>query len=167
VRAALFAVAALMTGCSGPAPIGSIAPLATGLSATPTSSDAVPASPSTSPVVGVRATAGVATALTVRGAIYLGFEACVGLTPDASSAYLPPVGEDDFVLVLPSGWKVVAAHPAQPIFGDHFELLDADGNVVAHDADTLEVTGRLRATEASHCGFGWPLTVREAKRVGA
>jgi hypothetical protein len=115
--------------------------------------------------VSVRAPSGVATNATVSGTIYLGFEACVGLTPDGSSPYLPPTGQDDFVLLLPKGWEVVAAHPVHPRFGDHFELLDRDGKLVAHDADVLEVTGEIRAVEATYCGFGWPITLREAHRV--
>lgn len=102
----------------------------------------------------------------MRGSIWLGFEGCVGLTTAADSAYLPPVRQDDFVLFFPKRWKVVAEHPKNPRFGDHFEVLDRDGKVVARDGDVLEVSGVIRAIEATYCGFGWPITVREARRVG-
>ena len=60
--------------------------------------------------MGIPAPAGVATAGTISGVIYLGFEACVGLTPGPESQYLPPAGpERDFVLLFPRGWKVVSA----------------------------------------------------------
>jgi hypothetical protein len=163
--AALLSVAALVAACSGPAPTDTVPPSAVPASGTPVPTAQPSAPPSPSPVVSVRATSGVATAATVRGTIYLGFEACVGLTPDASSAYLPPAGQDDFVLILPKGWKVVAAHPVHPRFGDHFKVLDRKGRVVARDADVLEVTGEIRANEATYCGFGWPITVRQAHRV--
>ena len=163
--AALLSVAALLAACSGPAPIDSVPPSAIPPSEAPVPTGQSSAPPSPSPVVGVRATSGVTTAATVRGTIYLGFEACVGLTPDASSAYLPPAGGDDFVLFFPKGWRVVAAHPVHPRFGDHFKVLDRRGKVVARDGDVLEATGEIRASEATYCGFGWPMTVREADRV--
>ena len=101
----------------------------------------------------------------VRGSIYLGFEACVGLTPDATSPYRPPVGEDDFVVVFPKGWRVVPEHATDPRFGDHFQVFDTTGHVVAVDGDVLEIKGVVRASAASHCGFGWPISVRQAKVV--
>ena len=90
----------------------------------------------------------------------------MGLSPTSASPYLPPVGQDDFVLFFPKGWKVVAAHPRNPRFGDHFEVLDPDGRVVARDGNVLELAGQIRAIEATYCGFGWPVTVRQATRLG-
>lgn len=109
---------------------------------------------------------GVVTPATIIGEIWLGFEACVGLTPNADSPVLPPIGQDDFVLVFPRGWKVVPDHPSNPLFGDHFRLVDRDGRIVAEDGDVLEARGQIRAIEATHCGFGWPMSAREAERVG-
>jgi hypothetical protein len=108
----------------------------------------------------------VATDAVIRGAIYLGFEACVGLTPGPDSPYLPPMGQDDFVLVFPKGWKVVPAHATNPLFGDHFQVLDATGKVVAGDGDMVDIDGVISKIEASYCGFGWPISVREAKLAG-
>ena len=158
MRAVFAAAAVLVVACSGPAPAGTGVPPASP-EPSPVSLPTVPASPT--PMPAVRAPTGVATAATVRGEIYLGFEACVGLTPDASSPYLPPLGQDDFVLSFPKGWKVVPAHPSSPLFGDEFELRDPSGTVVARDGDSIQVTGVIRAVEATYCGFGWPVTVRE------
>ncbi len=161
---ALLSAVILVGACSGPPPSGTAA-YPTDAPATPSSVPTVLASPT--PIPPVRAPAGVATAATVRGAIYLGFEACVGLTPNASSAYLPPFGQDDFVLFFPKGWKVVAAHPSSPLFGDQFTILDHDGTVVARDGDTIEVAGEIRAIEATYCGFGWPVTVGEVRSLAS
>ena len=121
---------------------------------------------SPTPTAGVRAPTGVPTDGTIVGTIWLGFEGCVGLTPGPDSPWLPPLGQDDFVLFLPRGWAVAAQHPRNPRFGDHFELLDGAGRVVATDGDVLEVAGEIRAIEATYCGFGWPVTVGEARRAG-
>jgi hypothetical protein len=100
------------------------------------------------------------------GEIYLGFEACVALTPNASSPYIPPAGSDgDFALLFPAGWQVLPEHPKRPRYGDHFRIFAPDGSLVARDGDVLEVTGEINAFEGSRCGFGWPLRVREAHRV--
>ena len=128
------------------------------------------AGPSSEPVrtpsVGIPAPAGVATVGTISGVIYLGFEACVGLTPGPESQYVPPAGpERDFVLLLPKGWKVVPAHPRNPRYGDHFRILDPSGKVLAEDGDVLEVTGEIKAISATFCGFGWPIKVRSATRL--
>ena len=114
---------------------------------------------------GVRAPKDVVTQATVRGVIWLGFEGCVGLTPDGASPYLPPPGQDDFVLFFPRGWRVEPEHPKNPRFGDHFQLLAPSGQVVAHDGDVLEVAGEIRALEATYCGFGWPIDVGAATHV--
>jgi hypothetical protein len=160
--ASLVAVASF-AACANQAPSAlPSAPSAT----TPTATVAPSVAPSPTPLVGVRAPAGVRTAVVVRGAIYLGFEACVGLAPDGTSPYLPPIGEDDFVVVFPRGWKVVPEHAADPRFGDHFQVFDAIGELVAVDGDVLEINGVVRASAASHCGFGWPMSVRHAKVAG-
>jgi hypothetical protein len=108
----------------------------------------------------------VATDAVIRGAIYLGFEACVGLTPAPDSPYRPPIGQDEFVLVFPKGWKVVPAHPSNPLFGDHFQVLDATRQVVAVDGKVVEIDGVISMIEASYCGFGWPISVRQVKLAG-
>lgn len=161
--ATALAAAGLLAACTNQAP--SALPSAPG-GTTPPPTVGPSLAPSPAPVVRVPAPAGVATAAIVRGAIYLGFEACVGLTPDATSPYLPPIGEDDFVVVIPKGWKVVPEHATDPRFGDHFQLLDATGRLVAVDGDVLEISGVIRASAASHCGFGWPISVRHAKLAG-
>lgn len=158
-------IAAALIGACSPAPLTTVGP---GPSVAPTAqTTASPTAPSgpTQPT-GVRAPKDVATTGTVIGTIWLGFEGCVGLTPTSTSPYLPPIGQDDFVLFFPRHWKVVAAHPKNPLFGDHFEVRDPKGHVVARDGDTLAVTGLIRAIEATYCGFGWPVTVRQASRVG-
>jgi hypothetical protein len=117
-------------------------------------------------MTGIPAPAGAATSGTVSGVIYLGFEACVGLTPGPKSQYVPPPGpERDFVLTFPKGWKVLPAHPKNPRYGDHFQVLDSRGKVVAEDGDTLLVTGEIKALSATFCGFGWPMWVHEAHRA--
>lgn len=119
--------------------------------------------PSPTQNIGIPAPTGMATVATVSGVIYLGFEACVGLTPGPESRYVPPPGpERDFVLEFPKGWKVVPAHPKNPRYGDQFKILDRTGRVVAEDGDVLEVTGVIKAISATFCGFGWPLTVKTA-----
>lgn len=160
--AAGFAVAALLAACSTQAPsaLPGTPPVATS-AASATGEPSV--APSPTPVVGVRAPGGVTTEATVVGEIYLGFEACVALAPGPASPYLPPPGQDDFVIVFPRGWKVVPEHPTDPRFGDQFEVFDGSGKVVARDGDRLEVKGLIRAKEASHCGFGWPISVRSAQ----
>jgi hypothetical protein len=122
--------------------------------------------PPATPATGIPAPAGVATNGTVSGVVYLGFEACVGLTPGSQSQYVPPPGpERDFVLSFPKGWKVVPAHRKNPRYGDHFRILDRSGNVVAEDGDVVEVAGEIKAISATFCGFGWPIRVREATRL--
>ena len=160
VVAAALATAALLAACSTQAP--NALPSATSTT-TPTATAEPSLGPSPTPFVGVRVSAGVRTVVIVRGAIYLGFEACVGLTPGPDSPYLPPIGEDDFVVVFPKGWKVVPEHVTDPRFGDHFQVLDGTGRLVAVDGDVLEINGVVRASAASHCGFGWPISVRQLK----
>ena len=123
-------------------------------------------SPSPSVAFGIHAPAGQTTEGTVVGTIYLGFEACVGLTPGPQSPFLPPLGpERDFVLFFPSGWKVVPAHPRHPRYGDDFQVLDRSGKVVAEAGDVLVATGEIAAISATFCGFGWPVRVSEARRA--
>ena len=159
-------LAALLVACSTPASAPSATTPAPTLSASPVVTVVPSLAPSPTPRIGVRAPAGVATDAFVRGEIYLGFEACVGLTPAPDSPYLPPVGQDDFVVVFPKGWKVVPAHPTSPRFGDDFQVFDAAGSVVAVDGDQVEVAGVISILEASYCGFGWPISARQAKLVG-
>ena len=157
-------MAVLLVACSTPAP-SATTPAAT-VPASPAATVVPSLAPTPTPRIGVRAPAGVTTEAVIRGAIYLGFEACVGLTPGPDSPYLPPVGQDDFVVFFPKGWKVVPAHPSNPRFGDHFQVLDAAGHLVAVDGDVLEIDGVIRMSEATYCGFGWPISVREAKLAG-
>ena len=161
VATTALCLAALLVACSVAAP--SRTPPAPTVPVSP----AATVAPSPTPRLGVRAPAGVTTDAVIRGAIYLGFEACVGLTPGPDSAYLPPIGQDDFVVAFPKGWKVVPAHPSNPLFGDHFQVLDATGQVVAVDGDILEIEGVISMIEASYCGFGWPISVRQAKLAGS
>lgn len=157
--AALFVVSCSATsrGPGSPALSASEIPAGTA-SQTPT--------PSPTPSTGIPAPTGVATTATVSGVIYLGFEACVGLTPGPESQYVPPAGpERDFVLLFPKRWKVVPAHPRNPRYGDHFRILDPSGKVVAADGDVLEVTGEIKAISATFCGFGWPINLRAATRL--
>jgi hypothetical protein len=151
-------------GCSPTAPAASEAPLGTPGPPSPAGTAQPTSAALPTPLPVVRAPSGVATAASVRGTIYLGFESCVALTPDAASGYLPPVGEE-FVLFFPKGWKVVPEHPRSPRFGDHFEIRDRAGHLVARDGDALEVTGEIRAIAATFCGFGWPISVQKAVRV--
>ena len=155
-----LAVAGLLAACSTQVP--SVLP-STPAATIPAAAVVPSVAPSPTPLVAVRAPGGVATPGVVRGEIYLGFEACVGLTPGPTSPYLPPLGEDDFVLAFPRGWKVMPEHPTAPRFGDGFQVLDGSGRVVARDGDELEVDGVIRAKAASHCGFGWPISVRSAQ----
>jgi hypothetical protein len=153
--AAALVLGALAVACSNQAPTV----LPSRPSATTAAPSVVPsAARRLTPAPGVRAPAGVATPAVVRGTIWLGFEACVGLTPGPTSPYLPPPGENDFVVVFPKGWRVVPAHAADPRFGDQFEVLDEAGRVVARDEDAVEVHGVIRAIQASPCGFGWPIS---------
>ena len=161
VATTALCLAALLVACSA------AAPSPTSPAPTAPASPAPTVVPSPTPRLGVRAPAGVATDAVIRGAIYLGFEACVGLTPGPDSAFLPPIGQDDFVVVFPKGWKIVPAHPSNPLYGDHFQVLDATGQVVAVDGDVLEIDGVISMIEASYCGFGWPISVRQAKLAGS
>lgn len=152
----------ILTACTGPAATGSAAALPTA----PVISSAPTALADPTPNIGIPAPTGVATTATASGVIYLGFEACVGLTPGPESPYVPPAGpERDFVLVFPKGWKVVPAHPRYPRYGDDFRILDRNGKLVAEDGDVLEVTGEIKAISATVCGFGWPIKVRAASRL--
>ena len=161
VATTALCLAALLVACSA------AAPSPTSPAPTAPASPAPTVVPSPTPRLGVRALAGVATDAVIRGAIYLGFEACVGLTPGPDSAFLPPIGQDDFVVVFPKGWRIVPAHPSNPLFGDHFQVLDATGQVVAVDGDVLEIDGVISMIEASYCGFGWPISARQAKLAGS
>lgn len=161
VATTALCLAALLVACSA------AAPSPTSPAPTAPASPAPTVVPSPTPRLGVRAPAGVATDAVIRGAIYLGFEACVGLTPGPDSAFLPPIGQDDFVVVFPKGWKIVPAHPSNPLYGDHFQVLDATGQVVAVDGDVLEIDGVISMIEASYCGFGWPISARQAKLAGS
>jgi hypothetical protein len=157
-------LAVLLAACSTPAP--SATTPAAKVPASPAATVVPSLAPGPTPPIGVRAPAGVTTDAVIRGAIYLGFEACVGLTPGPDSPYLPPVGQDDFVVSFPKGWKVVPAHPSNPRFGDHFQVLGSAGEVVAVDGAVLEIDGVIQMSRATYCGFGWPISVREAKVAG-
>jgi len=160
VAIVILCVTVLLAACSTAAPSATTVPASPAATASPS------LMPSPTPRLRVRAPAGVATDAVIRGAIYLGFEACVGLTPGPDSPYLPPLGQDDFVLVFPKGWKVVPAHPTNPLFGDDFQVHDATGKLVAVDGDEVEIEGAISMLQASYCGFGWPIAVRRVSLAG-
>jgi hypothetical protein len=163
-HAAALIAAVLLVGCSA-VPSGQTSPAAS-TPETPIATASQTALPSPTPMTGIPAAAGVATNGTVSGVIYLGFEACVGLTPGPASQYVPPPGpERDFVLTFPKGWTVLPAHPKNPRYGDHFQVRNSSGKVVAEDGDVLQVTGEIKALAATFCGFGWPLRVHAATRL--
>jgi hypothetical protein len=159
--AAVFVAACTAVTPSGAPSEPASTPVASPVTFEPTAQPSPTAGPS------VRAAAGVRTEAAVVGVIWLGFEGCVGLLPSAGSPYLPPEGEDEFVLAIPSGWKVFPAHPDSPRYGDPFRITDPTGRVVAEDGDEIRLNGVIRPFQASFCGFGWPVWIRSIERVQA